>query len=90
MQVQRVGNNVFQLISKVLINLVVGMMSFFVILKIKLKSIVDKIMVQMSSCQQVEKEQSGHRIDVMALSLRAIIGIRYPIAEVFMIFFSIL
>ena len=44
-------------------------------------------MVQMSSCQQVEKEQSGHRIDVMALSLRAIIGIRYPIAEVFMIFF---
>ena len=43
-------------------------------------------MVQTSSCQQVEKEQSGHRIDVMALILRAIIGRRYPIAEVFIIF----
>ena len=43
-------------------------------------------MDQTSSCQQVEKEQSGHRIDVMALILRAIIGIRYPIVEVFIIF----
>ena len=89
-QVQLADSNVFQLISKLPINLVAQRRNFFVILKIKLKSIVGRIMVQMWSCQQVEKEQSGHQIDVMALLLHVIIGRRYPIAEVFMIFFSIL
>ena len=88
-QVQQVDKIVFQLVSKLLINLVAReMMNFFVTPKIKLKSIVDRIMVQIWSLQQVGKEQSGHQIDATAwrLHVNHQFGIRFPIAEVFMIF----